>query len=65
MNTTIAVKPETLDLLKHIKEELDTETLDETIKKLIVNIKKPKVSMFGSIKGMKEKFVREKSDRFD
>ncbi len=65
MNTTIAVKPETLDMLKHVKDELNAETLDETIKKLVSNLKKPKTSMFGSLKNVKEKFVREKSDRFD
>lgn len=65
MNTTIAVKPHTLELLKKIKEELKAETFDETITRLIREKKKTSHSMFGSCKDIKEKFVREKHDRFD
>ena len=65
MNTTVAVKPETLNLLKHIKDEMNAATFDETIRKIIVHVKKPQKSFFGALKGNKELFVREKSDRFD
>jgi len=65
MGTTIAVKVETLDLLRHMKDELDVENLDQTIRKLILNTKKPKISMFGYIKNLKKEFEREKNDRFD
>jgi len=65
MNTTIAVKPETLDMLRHIKEELKVETFDETINVIIINMKRPKKSMFGVLKGVKEEFKREEIDRFN
>ncbi len=65
MNTTIAVKPETLDMLRHIKEELKAETFDETINAIIINMKRPKKSMFGVLKGIKEEFKREEIDRFN
>ena len=65
MGTTIAVKSETLDLLRHMKDELDVENLDQTIMKLILNSKKPKTSMFGHIKNLNKEFQREKNDRFD
>ncbi|MBI5797439.1 hypothetical protein HZA98_00865 [Candidatus Woesearchaeota archaeon] len=65
MNTTIAVKPRTLEMLRKIKEELKADTLDETITRLIKEKKKTSNSMFGALKDVKEKFVREKIDRFD
>ena len=66
MHTTIAVKPRTLDMLKHVKEELKAETFDETIKQLIFRMKKPEKSLFGIAKGkIKGEFVREEIDRFD
>ncbi|MBI3033542.1 hypothetical protein HYY72_00085 [Candidatus Woesearchaeota archaeon] len=64
MTTTIAVKSETMDLLRHIKDELKAETFDETIMKLVLNMKKPRKSMFGSLKGFKKEFLREEIDRF-
>ncbi|MBI5392538.1 hypothetical protein HZA96_01590 [Candidatus Woesearchaeota archaeon] len=65
MNTTIAVKSETLDLLKHMKDEIAVTTYDEVIKKLVLHMKKPKQSLFGSLKEIRSEFEREKSDRFD
>ena len=62
--TSVSVKTETLNLLKHLKKELNAATFDETINKLALNLKKPKKSMFGALKGVKVKFVREEIDRF-
>ena len=61
---TIALKERTHDLLKHLKEETQTETYDEIIQKLIIALKKPKHSMFGVLKGVTEEFKREELDRF-
>lgn len=62
---TIALKKDTYDLLTHVKEEIEAETYDETIKKLVLQHKQPKQSFFGRLKGMKEEFKREELDRFD
>ncbi len=62
--TTVAVKVETLNLLKQLKKELSVTTFDETITKLALNLKRPKKTMFGAIKGVKARFVREEIDRF-
>jgi len=56
---------ETWDLLKHVKEEVRADTFDEIIRLLIVNMKQPKQSMFGALKGVNAKFEREEIDRFD
>jgi len=63
MTTTIALKDETYFLLKKMKEELGSVTYDETISKVISEIKKPKKSYFGRFKGMGT-FKREEIDRF-
>ena len=62
--TSVSVKTETLNLLKQLKKELNAATFDETINKLALNLKKPKKSMFGALKRVKVKFVREDIDRF-
>lgn len=65
MTTTIAVREDTRDMLEHIKHELDLGNFDETIRKLIQNMKKPTTSFFGVGKGkIKGEFVREEIDRF-
>ena len=64
MQTTIAVKDETLKLLRKAKEELNAESFDAVIKELLLEIKKPKKSMFGILKGLKKEFKREELDRF-
>ena len=63
MATTIALKDDTYFLLKMMKTELDTDTYDQTIQKMISKIKKPKKSYFGKFKGLGE-FKREEIDRF-
>jgi len=63
MATTIALKDETYSLLKLMKEEMDTATFDDTIKKMMGEMKKPKKSYFGKFKGL-GKFKREEIDRF-
>jgi len=64
MTTTIALGEYTLDMLKHMKNETDSVTYDETIRKLILKAKKPKESIFGIAKGLKP-FKREEYDRFE
>lgn len=63
MPTSIAVKEDTVEMLKQIQRTLQTSTHDETIKKLILHAKKPQRSFFGKLKTKKE-FVREELDRF-
>jgi len=63
MATTIALKDDTYYLLSMMKDELDTDTYDDTINKMIAKIKKPKKSYFGKFKGLGE-FKREEIDRF-
>lgn len=63
MATTIALNNQTLDLLKRMKEELDSETYDETINKMIAKIKAPRKSYFGKFPTVSE-FKREEIDRF-
>jgi hypothetical protein len=46
MSTTIALKDDTYFLLKMMKEELKTESYDETIQKIIAKTKKPQKSYF-------------------
>ena len=47
MATTVAIDDNTLNLLKHMKEETESQTYDETIRKLIGRAKKPKRSYLG------------------
>ncbi len=63
MATTIALKDDTYFLLKMMKEELNSDSYDETIQKIIAKMKKPKRSYFGKFKGLGE-FKREEIDRF-
>ena len=64
MQTTIAVKDETLNLLRKAKEDLNADSFDEVIKELLLETKKPKKSMFGVLKDIKKEFKREELDRF-
>lgn len=64
MQTTIAVKEQTLKLLRKAKEEFKADSFDEVIKNLLRESKKPKKSMFGILKGIKKEFKREEIDRF-
>ena len=64
MQTTIAVKVETLKLLRHAKDELKADSFDSVIKNLLLETKRPKKSMFGVLKGLKKEFKREELDRF-
>ena len=63
--STIAVKSETLKMLRKAKEELHADSFDTLIKNLLLEVKKPKKSMFGVLKGVRKEFVREEVDRFD
>ncbi len=62
--TTIAVRNETLELLRKAKEESNADSLNTVIKKLLLEAKRPKKSMFGVLKGLKKEFKREEIDRF-
>ena len=64
MQTTVAVKDETLKLLRKAKEELHADSFDAVIKELLLETKKPKKSMFGVLKDLKKEFKREEIDRF-
>ena len=61
---TIALKPDTYDLLAQVKEDIDAETYDGAIKIIMVRIKRPTQSMFGRLKQVKAEFKREEVDRF-
>jgi len=63
MATTIALKDDTYFLLTMMKDELNTESYDETIQKLIGKAKTLKKSYFGKAK-TKKPFAREEIDRF-
>lgn len=62
--STIAVKGETLKMLRKAKEELEADSFDTLIKNLLLSAKKPKKSMFGILKGLNKEFKREELDRF-
>ena len=62
--TTIAVKGETLNMLRKAKEELKADSFDAVIKNLLLEVKKPKKSMFGVLKDIHKEFKREELDRF-
>ena len=48
MATTIAVKESTLQLLSKVKKKLDTDSMDETIVKLLQKFEQVPSSRFGS-----------------
>ena len=63
MSTTIAIKDGTMEMLRMMKEETESETFDETINKIIIKSKNVDTSLFwGKYKGMPE-FKRDKKDR--
>lgn len=64
MTTTVAVKDETLNMLKSIRDETGAESFDVVIRELIVMSKKPVKSFFGRFKNLGS-FKREEIDRFD
>ena len=60
--STIAVTPQTLELLKHAREEANARSYDELLRILVLRTKKPKEDLFGKFKDLKE-FRREEIDR--
>ncbi|MBI5390253.1 hypothetical protein HZB02_02090 [Candidatus Woesearchaeota archaeon] len=64
MATTVAVRNETMALLKEMKAQTHVESFDELIQHLIQQAKKPKQSFYGVFSGLGD-FKREKRDRFD
>jgi len=63
MATTVAVKDETLLMLKEMKEKTHAESFDEVIQQLVLQAKKPKKSFFGAFPKLGT-FKREEIDRF-
>ena len=63
MTTTVAIKEDTMMMLKAFKEETHAPSFDEVIRMLIVEKKKPKKSYLGALPGLGE-FQREEIDRF-
>lgn len=64
MGATVALKEETFELLRMLKEETRAASFDEAINSLLSIAKKPKRSMFGRFKNLPE-FRRDELDRFD
>jgi len=62
MTTTIAVKEDTMELLRYAKEDAQAETYDELIQKLVLHSKRPQKSLFGKYPTMAT-FKRDKNDR--
>ena len=62
--TTIAVKEETFKMLRKAKEDFHADSFDTVIKNLLLEVKKPKKSMFGVLKDIHKEFKREEIDRF-
>ncbi|MBI5389510.1 hypothetical protein HZB01_03975 [Candidatus Woesearchaeota archaeon] len=63
MVTTISVTPQTLDILRQVKEEKQAKNFDDVIRMLVQNMKKPVKSYRGFAKHTPA-FVREELDRF-
>jgi len=63
MVTTIAVKESTLQLLNKVKREIDAESLDETILKLLQKVEKIPSSRFGAQPKLKQ-FAEKERARF-
>ena len=61
--TTVAVRKTTKDLLDDLKQEWKAHSLNDTIHKMIIETRKPKKSLFGSLKGNWPEFRREEIDR--
>lgn len=62
---TIALKENTYELLRQVKEESKSETFDDLIRALVLARKKSQHSMFGVLKGVKGEFQREELDRIN
>lgn len=63
MVTTIAVKDSTLQLLNKVKREIDANSLDETILKLLQKVENIPASRFGSQPKLKQ-FTEKERARF-
>ncbi len=65
MKSSIAVRPQTLELLKHAREERGAQSYDDLLQQLVLQTKKPKKSMFGAFNELKKtkEFEREELER--
>ena len=63
MGTTVALKDNTMEMLKVMKMETKSESFDEVIRKLVLQAKKPKQSYFGAFPGIGEFKREKKADR--
>lgn len=68
MATTIQVQEDTLDFLKHLREQFETSTYDALIKVLIQKAMIPQQSLWGKAGRMSMKDIlknlRDESDRY-
>jgi len=64
MVTTIAVREDTVVMLKQLQRRLGTTTYDETIKALVQRTYRPVSTLRGALKHVKTQFKREELDRF-
>lgn len=64
MATTIAVREETIVLLKQAQRKFKTESHDETIRALIKSTHHSLGHLRGALRGVKEEFKRDEFDRF-
>jgi hypothetical protein len=63
--TTIAVRHATKELVDSLKQEWKARSFDDTIRKMAIQAKKPKRTLFGSLKGNWPEFRREEIDRIN
>lgn len=64
MVTSIAVREDTLQMLKQHQARFKTKTHDETIRALFQQTYRPIASLRGALKHVKEEFKRDEYDRF-
>lgn len=60
--TTVAIKEETMRLLRQTKKDMRADTFDEAIRQLLLEHKRPKESLFGAMKTGRS-FERKELDR--
>ncbi len=67
MTTTVQIQDETLELLKKVKEETNSHSYDEAIRKIVLlRVKEPSKAGYLSAYSRKDNYkgVRDKRDRF-
>ena len=64
VRATIRLGQDVVRQLESLKEPLGLKTIEGVIRKLVAEHRRPRGSLFGTLKGMPE-FKREEIDRFD